>query len=112
VSAECGQTFLLTKLGALTARPVAFLIFIFYVAGWLIFSSNTLDWQAVATLATWAMTLVIQRAEYRDRQAIQAKLDELLLVHKDAQNEIMNLDDSTAEDVERYRRKIKKKASR
>jgi low affinity Fe/Cu permease len=102
----------LTKLGALTARPVAFLIFIVYVAGWLIFSSKTLDWQAVATLATWAMTLVIQRAEYRDRQAIQAKLDELLLVHKDAQNEIMKLDDATAEEVEHYRRKIKKKATR
>jgi hypothetical protein len=50
----------LTQLGALTARPVAFLIFIFYVAGWLIFSPKTLDWQAVATLATWAMTLVLR----------------------------------------------------
>jgi low affinity Fe/Cu permease len=58
------------------------------------------------------MTLVIQRAEYRDRQAIQAKLDELLLVHKDAQNEIMKLDDATAEEVEHYRRKIKNKAIR
>lgn len=55
------------------------------------------------------MTLVIQRAEYRDRLAIQAKLDELLLVHQDARNEIMNLDDAAAEDVERYRRKIKEK---
>jgi hypothetical protein len=35
-----------------------------------------------------------------------------LLVHKDAQNEIMKLDDATAEEVERYRRKIKKKAVR
>jgi low affinity Fe/Cu permease len=77
--------------------------------GWLIFSPLSLDWQAVATLATWAMTLVIQRAEYRDRLAIQAKLDELLLVHQDARNEIMNLDDAAAEDVERYRRKIKEK---
>jgi low affinity Fe/Cu permease len=30
------------------------------------------------TLATWAMTLLIQRTEHRDTQAIHAKLDELL----------------------------------
>jgi hypothetical protein len=39
-------------------------------------------------------------------------LRESLLVHKDAQNEIMKLDDATAEEVEHYRRKIKKKAIR
>jgi low affinity Fe/Cu permease len=33
---------------------------------------------AIATLATWMMTLFIQRSEHRDTQAIHAKLDELL----------------------------------
>ena len=28
-----------------------------------------LDWHSVATLATWGMTLVIQRAEHRDMQS-------------------------------------------
>ena len=100
----------LTRLGPLTSRPAAFLIFISYAAAWFVFSPQTLDWQAVATLATWAMTLVIQRAEYRDRQAIQAKLDELLRVHDDAKNEIINLDDAALEDVEQSRQRIKKKA--
>jgi low affinity Fe/Cu permease len=39
---------------------------------------HSFDGQSVATVATWLMTLFIQRAEHRDTQAIHAKLDELL----------------------------------
>ncbi|TKV77963.1 hypothetical protein FDV58_28895 [Bradyrhizobium elkanii] len=48
-----------------------------YGACWLVLGSG-LEWHLVATLATWGMTLLIQRAEHRDTQAIHAKLDELL----------------------------------
>jgi low affinity Fe/Cu permease len=40
----------------------------------------TFNWCAIATLAAWFMTLVIQRAEHRDTQAIHAKLDEILML--------------------------------
>ena len=56
-----------------TASPVAFLVLIVYAVLWYILEPETLEWHAVATLATWAMTLVIQRAEHRDTQAIHAK---------------------------------------
>jgi low affinity Fe/Cu permease len=39
------------------------------------------------------MTLVIQRAEHRDTQAIQAKLDELLRANSDARTELTRIDD-------------------
>ncbi|WFU46120.1 low affinity iron permease family protein (plasmid) [Bradyrhizobium sp. CB82] len=52
------------------------------------------------------MTLVIQRAEHRDTQAIHAKLDELLKVHGDASNSLMTVDDKHAEEVERERAKV------
>jgi low affinity Fe/Cu permease len=68
----------LTKLGVLTAHPAAFLVVGAYVALWLAFSASTFDWHGAATVATWLMTLFIQRAEHRDTQAIHAKLDELL----------------------------------
>ena len=69
---------LLTQLGVYTSTPVAFLVLIVYAALWYVFKPETFEWHAGATLATWAMTLVIQRAEHRDTQAIHAKLDEVL----------------------------------
>ena len=64
----------LTRLGVYTANPLAFLVLVVYGALWYVFKPETFEWHAVATLATWAMTLVIQRAEHRDTQAIHAKL--------------------------------------
>ena len=58
-----------------------------------------LDWHAIATLATWFMTLVIQRAEHRDTQAIHAKLDEILHALGDARNEITRMDEKEPESV-------------
>lgn len=98
----------LTSLGVLTARPAVFLIFACYVICWAVFSRDTLDWAAVATLATWGMTLVIQRAEHRDTQAIHAKLDELLRIHGDANNELMQVDEEDAEEIEKRRRRTVK----
>ena len=67
----------LTDTGVLAARPAAFAVFAIYGAAWITFGDG-LEWHSLATLATWGMTLVIQRAEHRDTQAIHAKLDELL----------------------------------
>jgi low affinity Fe/Cu permease len=63
---------LLTYLGTLTAQPTAFLIVAVYALLWAYFEG--LDWHGVATLATWCMTLLIQRAEHRDTHGL-AKID-------------------------------------
>jgi low affinity Fe/Cu permease len=49
------------------------------------------------------MTLIIQRAEHRDTQAIHAKLDELLRVEGAARNELTMLDDEEPEVIEAHR---------
>jgi low affinity Fe/Cu permease len=97
----------LTQLGVLTARPAAFVVFLAYAAAWTAFDIESLNWHSLATLATWAMTLFIQRAEHRDTQAVHAKLDELLKVHGKAENELMSIDDKEAEEVEDTRDKVK-----
>jgi low affinity Fe/Cu permease len=97
----------LTNLGVLTSRPWVFVVFLAYVAVWLIVSPGTLNFAAIAALFTWAMTLVIQRAQHRDTQAIHAKLDELLRVHGEARNELTSLDDEDAEEVEKKRDQIR-----
>ena len=93
----------LTTIGVWTSHPSAFVIVAAYVAAWLILSPGTLDWHSVATIATWFMTLLIQRAEHRDTQAIHAKLDELLRVEGNARTELTALDRREPEEIESQR---------
>jgi len=93
----------LTRFGELAAHPGAFGVLVIYAVLWFIFDRDTLDWHAVATLAVWFMTLLIQRAEHRDTQALQAKLDELLHAQIHANNALTKIDDQEPEDIERHR---------
>ena len=93
----------LTWLGSATAHPTAFLVVLIYIAFWVVFDRESLNWHGAATLATWLMTLLIQRAEHRDTQALQAKIDELLKIHKDASNEVARIDDKEPEEIESFR---------
>ena len=96
-------TSILTRLGVWSAHPSAFVVVLLYVMLWLLFSPQTFDWHAVATVATWVMTLFIQRAEHRDTQALHAKLDELLRAERHARNELTTLDDEEPEVIEQHR---------
>ena len=98
----------LTQLGVLAAHPLAFLIVATYGVVWLIFDRENFGWHGFAVLATWFMTLLIQRAEHRDTQAIQAKLDELLHAHSRASNELTHIDEKEPEDIARQRARARK----
>ena|SRR5262245_12460833 len=94
---------LITTLGVYIANPAAFLVLIFYGVIWMLFQPETLDLHGVATLATWCMTLFIQRAEHRDTQAIHAKLDELLRTDNRARNALIDVDQEEPEEIEEHR---------
>ncbi len=94
---------ILTTLGVSTSHPAAFVVVFIYVGAWLAVSPASFDWHAVATVATWLMTLIIQRAEHRDTQAIHAKLDELLRVEGRARSELTELDDEEPEVIKERR---------
>lgn len=100
---------LLTRLGTFASHPTAFLVVVAYALLWVIFERETFDWHGVATLATWTMTLFIQRSEHRDTQAIQAKLDELLRSNPRAENKLAELDDEEPEEIEKFREDTKDK---
>lgn len=93
----------LTAVGTWTAHPAAFVIVLVYAAAWVVLDRESLDWHGVATLATWLMTLFIQRAEHRDTQALQAKLDEVLKAHDEAGNAVTRIDDKEPEEIEDFR---------
>src|SRR5262245_29363622 len=98
---------LLTQLGVMAAHPGAFGILVLYAVLWYIFDRETLDWHAVTTLIVWFMTLLIQRAEHRDTQALQAKLDELLHAQRGADNSLTRIDEEEPEQIERHREKAR-----
>src|SRR5580698_1291731 len=93
----------LTRVGVSTSHPLSFVVVGVYVAAWLIFDRRSFGWQSAATVATWIMTLFIQRAEHRDTQAIHAKLDELLRAHGDADDRLARLDREEPEEIKRQR---------
>ena len=94
---------LLTRLGELAAHPGAFGILVADAVLWFIFDRESLDWHATTTLIVWFMTLLIQRAEHRDTQALQAKMDELLHAHARADNAMTRIDEKEPEDIVRHR---------
>jgi low affinity Fe/Cu permease len=81
----------------------AYGVIVVYAAPWFVLDRESLDWHAIATLAVWFMTLLIQRTEHRDTQALQAKLDELLHAHSQANNALTKIDDQQPEEIVRHR---------
>jgi low affinity Fe/Cu permease len=95
----------LTLVGVSTSHPLAFLVVASYVEVWLVFDASSFNWQSFATVATWVMTLFIQRAEHRDTQAIHAKLDELLRSLGEPSSKLAMLDQREPEEIEAHRDK-------
>lgn len=93
----------LTAFGVWTASPWAFGVFILFAVSWFFLERHTLDWHGLATLATWLMTLCIQRAEHRDTQAIHAKLDTLIRATPAAKDDLTTLDHEEPEVIEKRR---------
>jgi len=101
---------LLTKMGVLTSTPVFFVLAAVFMAAWAFFSSEGIGWREIATMATLFMTILIQRAEHRDTQALHAKLDELIKADEGARNELTEIDKKDAEEIERHRRRSRSSA--
>ena len=72
-------------------------------------------WQLVintgTTIVTFLMVFLIQNTQNRDSAAIQAKLDELILVTA-AENSFIGIEHLTEEEVNEFRKKCKTAAAR
>ena len=100
-------------------RPSAFLLAVLVVVAWLVTGplfgfSDT--WQLVintgTTIVTFLMVFLIQNTQYRDAEAVQVKLDELLRSTKGAHNALLDLEELEQLELDRIRDDYAKLAKR
>lgn len=94
---------ILTILGEFAAHPVAFVLVAAFGVAWIVLEPGRFDFAAGAAMATWFMTLLIQRSEQRDEEALHAKLDEILRALPGADHRLAGLDQAEVEDVVDHR---------
>lgn len=96
------------KTSKVMGTPWAFIIatviiIIWAITGPLFDFSDT--WQLVintsTTIVTFLMVFLIQNTQNRDSKAINIKLDELINTYRQANNELLDLDDLTDEQIDK-----------
>jgi low affinity Fe/Cu permease len=99
-------------------RPKVFALAVGVIAVWIVTGpifgfSDT--WQLVintgTTIVTFLMVFLIQNTQYRDTEAIQVKLDELIRATKGAHNALLDLEELEEENLEAFRNKYQALAS-
>ncbi len=99
-------------------RPKVFVLAVGVIAAWIVTGpifgfSDT--WQLVintgTTIVTFLMVFLIQNTQYRDTEAIQVKLDELIRATKGAHNALLDLEELEEENLEAFRTKYQALAS-
>lgn len=98
-------------------RPIAFIVALAVVVIWAItgpFFGFSEVWQLVintgTTIVTFLMIFVLQNSQNRDGKALQAKLDELILTSKHAENKFIGIEKLDEEELRELKQLIDDKA--
>ncbi len=95
-----------SRIAHYVGTPYAFLLSVLIIALWGITGpmfdySNT--WQLVintgTTIVTFLMIFLVQTTQNRDAQAIHLKLDELIRAMKNANNELVDIEEGTETEI-------------
>lgn len=101
----------------LAGKPSTFVITALVILLWLLAGpffdfSNT--WQlwinSATTVVTVLMVFIIQNTQYRDGEAIQIKLDELIRSHKEAHNSLLDMEELTDSQLDAIKAEYEKLA--
>lgn len=93
-----------------TGRPMAFGLAAGVVLAWIVTGplfSYSDTWQLVintgTTIVTFLMVFLIQNTQYRDAEAVQVKLDELLRTTRGAHNVLLDLEELEDDELQRIK---------
>ena len=94
-------------------NPITFVLAISVVIIWLligiIFGFNDtwiLILNTIATLNAALMVFIIQNTQIRESKALHLKIDELIRVTKEAENELIAIEQMEEEEIEKIKKKI------
>jgi low affinity Fe/Cu permease len=102
-----------------SGKPIAFVLAIVVVIAWAVTGpifgfSDT--WQLVintgTTIVTFFMVFLLQNTQYRDSEAIQIKLDELIRSIEGAHNALLELEELSQADLDRIKAEYRKLAEK
>lgn len=100
-------------------RPAAFMLAVGVVLAWLVTGplfGYSDSWQLVintgTTIITFLMVFLIQNTQYRDAEAVQVKLDELLRATAGAHNALLDLEELGQFELDRIREDYARLAQR
>lgn len=100
-----------SSVSRLAGRPMVFGMACLIVIAWAALgpaAGFSETWQLVintaTTIITFLMVFIIQNTQTRDTAALQSKLDELIRATADANNALLDLEDMSEKDLQRYHR--------
>jgi len=93
-------------------RPAVFAVACLSVVAWALigpFVGFSDVWQLTintgTTIVTFLVVFLIQNTQNRDAAAVQIKLDELLRATAEAHNSLLNLEELSEDDIEKFRQR-------
>lgn len=103
----------LTWSAKMAGNPVTFVVALSIVAIWIIiglFIGFDTRWililDTIATLNAALMVFIIQNTQTRESKALHLKIDELIRVTKEAENELIAIEEMEEEEIEKIKKKI------
>lgn len=103
----------LTWSAKMAGNPLTFAIALLVLSAWLIIGlawgfSNTwlLIIDTIATVNAALMVFIIQNTQIRESKALHLKIDELIRVTKEAENELIAIEQMEEEEIEKIKKKI------
>lgn len=104
----------------MAGKPTSFIFALAILVIWLViglFFGFTTQWlliiDTLATINASLMVFIIQNTQYRESKALHLKIDELIRVNRETEQELIAIEEREEEELERLKQKLnKKKASK